>query len=117
MENKELQEKIEELKKKKQGYDRNRTICVFVIAVIIYYLYQSYKTDTPQWWFLLIMGLIIAATALILVYDCFQVKSINNELKPLEQEFFKTLETDEPETADKDDDDDDESDEEPADEA
>ena len=59
--------------------------------------------------------MLFRSTALILVYDCFQVKSINNELKPLEQEFFKTLETDEPETADKDDDD--ESDEEPADEA
>ena len=117
MENKELQEKIEELKKKKQGYDRNRSICAFVIAVIIYYIYQSYKSGDSQWWFLLIMGLIIAATALILVYDCFQVKSINNELKPLEHEFFKTLETDEPETAGKDDDDDDETDEEPADEA
>ena len=87
MENKELQEKIEELKKKKQGYDRNRTICVFVIAIIIYYVYQAYNTDTLQWWFLLIMGLIILATALILVYDCFQVKSINNELQPLEIEF------------------------------
>ena len=117
MENKELQEKIEELKKKKQGYDRNRSICAFVIAVIIYYMYQSYKSGDSQLWFWLLMGAIIVASVLILVYDCFQVKSINNELKPLEQEFFKTLETDEPETAGKDDDDDDESDEEPADEA
>ncbi len=117
MENKELQEKIEELKKKKQGYDRNRSICVFVIAVIIYYIYQSYKSGDSQLWFWLLMGAIIVASALILVYDCFQVKSINNELKPLEPEFFKTLETDEPEIAGKDDDDDDETDEEPADEA
>ena len=117
MENKELQEKIEELKKKKQGYDRNRTICAFVIAVIIYYIYQSYKSGDSQVWFWLLMSAIIVASVLILVYDCFQVKSINNELKPLEQEFFKALETDEPETAGKDDDDDDESDEEPADEA
>lgn len=117
MENKELQEKIEELKKKKQGYDRNRSICAFVIAVIIYYIYQSYKSGDSQLWFWLLMGAIIVASALILVYDCFQVKSINNELKPLEQEFFKTLETDEPETAGKDADDDDETDEEPADEA
>ena len=117
MENKELQEKIEELKKKKQGYDRNRSICAFVIAVIIYYIYQSYKSGDSQLWFWLLMGAIIVASALILVYDCFQVKSINNELKPLEHEFFKTLETDEPETAGKDNDDDDESDEEPADEA
>ena len=115
MENKELQEKIEELKKKKQGYDRNRSICAFVIAVIIYYIYQSYKSGDSQLWFWLLMGAIIVASALILVYDCFQVKSINNKLKPLEHEFFKTLETDEPETAGKDDDD--ESDEEPADEA
>ena len=118
MENKELQEKIEELKKKKQGYDRNRSICAFVIAVIIYYIYQSYKSGDSQLWFWLLMGAIIVASALILLYDCFQVKSINNELKPLEHEFFKTLETDEPETAGKDnDDDDDETDEEPADEA
>ena len=117
MENKELQEKIEELKKKKQGYDRNRSICAFVIAVIIYYIYQSYKSGDSQLWFWLLMGAIIVASALILVYDCFQVKSINNELKPLEHEFFKTLETDEPETAGKDADDDDETDEEPADEA
>lgn len=117
MENKELQEKIEELKKKKQGYDRNRSICAFVIAVIIYYMYQSYKSGDSQLWFWLLMGAIIVASVLILVYDCFQVKSINNELKPLEQEFFKALETDEPETAGKDDDDDDETDEEPADEA
>lgn len=94
MENKELQDKIEDLKKKKQGYDRNRTICVFVIAIIIYYIYQSYKTDTMQLWFLLIMGLIILASVLILIYDCFQVKSISNELNPLEQEFVKTLEAD-----------------------
>ena len=117
MENKELQEKIEELKKKKQGYDRNRSICAFVIAVIIYYIYQSYKSGDSQLWFWLLMGAIIVASALILLYDCFQVKSINNELKPLEHEFFKTLETDEPETAGKDADDDDETDEEPADEA
>ncbi len=94
MENKELQDKIEDLKKKKQGYDRNRTICVFVIAIIIYYIYQSYKTDTMQLWFLLIMGLIILASVLILIYDCFQVKSISNELNPLEQEFVKMLEAD-----------------------
>ena len=117
MENKELQEKIEELKKKKQGYDRNRSICAFVIAVIIYYIYQSYKSGDSQLWFWLLMRAIIVASVLILVYDCFQVKSINNEHKPLEQAFFKTLETDEPETAGKDDDDDDETDEEPADEA
>ncbi|MBO7486199.1 MAG: hypothetical protein J6T84_09105 [Spirochaetaceae bacterium] len=103
MENKELQDKIEDLKKKKQGYDRNRTICVFVIAIIIYYIYQSYKTDTMQLWFLLIMGLIILASVLILIYDCFQVKSISNELNPLEQEFVKTLEADEPESTDNDD--------------
>ena len=94
MENKELQDKIEDLKKKKQGYDRNRTICVFVIAIIIYYIYQSYKTDTMQLWFLLIMGLIILASVLILIYDCFQVKSISNELNPLELEFVKMLEAD-----------------------
>lgn len=117
MENKELQEKIEELKKKKQGYDRNRSICAFVIAVIIYYMYQSYKSGDSQLWFWLLMSAIIVASALILVYDCFQVKSINNELKPLEHEFFKTLETDEPEDTGKGDDDDDETDEEPADEA
>ena len=104
MENEKLQDKIEDLKKKKQGYDRNRTICVFVIAVIIYYIYQSYKTDTMQWWFLLIMGLIIVATALILIYDCFQVKSINNELNPFEQEFIKTIEADEQESTGNDDD-------------
>ncbi|MBO4732067.1 MAG: hypothetical protein J5597_04595, partial [Spirochaetaceae bacterium] len=84
----------EDLKKKKQGYDRNRTICVCVIAIIIYYIYQSYKTDTMQLWFLLIMGLIILASVLILIYDCFQVKSISNELNPLEQEFVKMLEAD-----------------------
>ena len=47
-----------------------------------------------QLWFLLIMGLIILASVLILIYDCFQVKSISNELNPLEQEFVKMLEAD-----------------------
>ena len=110
MENKELQEKIEELKKKKQGYDRNRTICAFVIAVIIYYLYQSHKSGDSTWWFWLIMCAIIVIAAAILVYDSFQIKSIKGELDPYLSKISQ-LNADLEDSASDDDDNDDETDE------
>lgn len=87
MEIKELENKVEALNKKKQGYDRNRSICALVIAIIGYYIYQAYKTDDPQWWFWVIMAAIILISAGILVFDCLKIQKISQELKPFEEEL------------------------------
>ncbi|MCQ2579123.1 MAG: hypothetical protein MJ159_00320 [Treponemataceae bacterium] len=99
MEIKELENKVETLTKKKQGYDRNRSICALVIAIIGYYIYQAYKTDNPQWWFYAIMAAIILISAAILVFDCLQIKKISQELKPFEDELKALLNEEQNENA------------------
>lgn len=111
MEIEELQQKIDALNKKKQGFDRNRSICAFVIAVIIYYMYQSHKSGDSTWWFWLIMCAIIVIAAAILVYDSFQIKSIKGELDPYLSEISQLNADLEDSASDDDDNDDDETDE------
>ncbi|NLK46988.1 MAG: hypothetical protein GX297_10115 [Treponema sp.] len=82
----ELEEKINLLNKKKQGFDRNKNICILVVVIIFYYMYQAYKSGETQWWFLLIMCFIIVITTAIFVFDYFQTNKIKEELKLLENE-------------------------------
>ena len=110
MENEELGKKLESLRKQKQGYDRNRSICALAIAVVSYYMYQAHTTDSPEWWFWVIMGLVIVVSVCVLIFDTIQVKSINEKLKQAEADFTKLVAQTDAEAPDKDDDSDDDDD-------
>ena len=110
MENEEIEKKLESLRKQKQGYDRNRSICVLAIAVVSYYMYQAHTTDSPEWWFWVIMGLVIVISVCVMIFDTIQVKSINEKLKQAEVDLTKLVAQTDAEVPDKDEDSDDDSD-------
>ncbi len=82
----ELEKKIELLTKKKQDFERNRTLCVIVFVLLAYYTYQGYKNDQPAFWFYILMGVLLAVCAGICYYDTMQVKKYLAQVQPLEEE-------------------------------
>lgn len=81
----ELEKEIELLTKKKQDFERNRTLCVIVFVLLAYYTYQGYKNDQPAFWFYILMVVLLVVCAAICYYDTMQVKKYLAQVQPLEE--------------------------------
>lgn len=81
----EYETKMEELSKKKKGYDGNRTLCTGVIILLGFYAFKDDGLKNNPWYILAILGVLCVCALGILVWDSIQIKNINEQIKQLEK--------------------------------
>ncbi len=83
----EIQESMDSLFPKKKSMEQSKNLCLIVLFVLCYYVYQSVtQQDGTPWWFFLIMGLMIVLCIGILINDYRVIKKLSDEISSLAEQ-------------------------------
>ncbi len=83
----EIQKSMDTLFPKKKTMEQSKNLCILVLFVLCYYVYQSVtQQDGTPWWFFLVMGLMIVLCVGILIYDYKVIKKLSDEINQLAEE-------------------------------
>jgi hypothetical protein len=73
----ERKDRISLLERKKKGFEQNKNISILVICLLGYDTWKSSIKDKPEWYFFLLMFILMLALTGIIIRDFIQIKKIN----------------------------------------
>jgi hypothetical protein len=73
----EKKDRIGLLERKRKGFEQNRNIAVLVICLLGYDTWKSSIKNKPEWYFFLVMFILMLALIGIIIRDIIQIKKIN----------------------------------------
>lgn len=75
------QNKLTNLKK---GYEANATICIAIIAYLLYITFKNDEFISTPWYILLILAIVVLIVIFLFVRDCVLLYKISKQIKELE---------------------------------
>ncbi len=81
------EERISKLTARKRGFERNRNLCLIVLALLSWNVWTAHNEDSPPWYFYLIMGAIIATVIGVGIYGHLTAQKIAAEIEEAQEEL------------------------------